>query len=384
MGENQGAMEMNRREFLVGAGAATLAAAAVRGGAAPMTQRVLIGSNGPEGILAFDWDAEKAALNSAGVAAKLANVDWILLSKQRDVLFAASEVDSFNGKPTGEVASFRMAGGTLTPISARNSAASGTCHIALDHTGSVLLSADYGGGAAASFRVAVSGALSEAVWSEHYTGHGPIADRQEAAHAHFCSFSPDNRFAYINDLGSDAIRIYRLDAKTARLTPVGTYRAKPGAGPRTLHFHPNGKTAYSVNELDSTVDVLEWHKADGSLTLKTRIELLPAESPKGKSRACDTAITRDGRNVYFANRGDDFLYAFSADVGTGELTPIGRTQTGGKTPRNFVLDPTERWMLVANQDSNRVSVFARDQKTGALASEGRDFDCPAPMCVLFV
>jgi 6-phosphogluconolactonase len=291
------------------------------------------------------------------------------------------EVESFNDKPTGEVASFRVQNGELHPLSAQNSAGKGTCYVALDHTAGMLLSADYGGGSAASFLIR-DGALSPAVWTEHFTGHGPVADRQEAAHAHFASFAPDNRFAYINDLGSDCIHIFSVNVTTAMLTPAGTYHARAGAGCRTLHFHPNGRTAYCVNELDSTVDVLHWNKSDGNLTLVTRIDLLP-EGEHGLSRACDTVITKDGRFVYFANRDVDFIYAMHADAQTGALKPIVRSSCGGKIPRNFVLDPTERWMLVANQDSNWVSVFARDPQTGKLAEKGKNFNVPAPMCILF-
>jgi 6-phosphogluconolactonase len=374
--------KLNRRHFLVTASAATLAAAASSCIAATRTQRVFVGSGTPDGILAFDWNPSTADLTPAGVAAKIANVDWITFSPGREFLYAAAEVDSFNGKPTGEVASFTVKSGELHPLSAQNSASPGTCHVALDHTGRVLLSADYGGGSAASFHVS-DGNLSPLVWTEHYTVHGPNKDRQQSAHAHFASFSPDNRFAYINDLGGDCIHIYKFNASTAMLAPAGTYHAKPGAGCRTLHFHPNGKTAYCVNELDSTVDVLHWSRADGSLTFVSRVELLP-EGYHGPTRGCDTVITKDGRFVYFANRNNDFLYSFHADQKTGALTPIGRSNCGGKIPRNFVLDPTERWMLVANQDSNNVSVFARNPETGVLAEQGKSVAAAAPMCILFL
>jgi len=217
----------------------------------------------------------------------------------------------------------------------------------------------------------------------HYTGHGPNTDRQHSSHAHFASFSPDNRFAYINDLGADCIHIYSLNSDTAVLAAAGAYRSQPGAGPRTLHFHPNDHTAYVVNELNSTVDVVEWSKTDGSLAFVSRIALLP-EGYQGLTRACDTVITRDGSFVYFANRDNDFLYSFSANPKTGALTPIGRTSCGGKIPRNFTLDPTERWMLVANQESSLVSVFARNPADGTLASAGKSLKVPTPMCILFV
>jgi 6-phosphogluconolactonase len=371
----------SRREFLMTATAATFASASTTF-AAQGTQRVFVASGKPEGILAYDWNPASGELAAAGVAGDVANVDWICFSPDRKYLYAACEVDQFNGKPTGEVASFRVIDGGLQPLSAQNSASAGTCHVALDQTGRVLLSADYGGGSAASFLV-TDGKLSPVVWSEHYTGHGPNKDRQESAHAHFASFSPDNHYAYINDLGGDLIHIYTFDSKTAQLARAGEYKAQPGAGPRTLHFHPNGHTAYSVNELISTVDVLEWRKIDGSLALKSRIEMLPKDY-HGDTRACDTVITRDGRFVYFANRDKDFLFACKADPVTGALTPMERSNCGGKIPRNFTLDPTERWMLVANQDSNLLSVFRRDPGTGKLAEEGRSVAAPAPMCILFV
>jgi 6-phosphogluconolactonase len=377
--------KLSRRDFLMTASAAALAGAALPSFAAPApgsgAQRVFVGSGTPDGILAFDWHSATGELTPAGVAAKISTVDWITFSPGREFMYAAAEVDSFNGKPTGEVASFSVSGGKLAPLSAQNSASPGTCHVALDQTGRVLLSADYGGGSAASFLV-TGGKLSPPVWTEHYTVHGPNKDRQQSAHAHFASFSPDNRFAYINDLGGDMIHIYKLNDATAELTGAGAYHARPGAGCRTLHFHPNGHTAYCMNELDSTVDVLEWHRADGSLTLVNTIHLL-AEGYTGPTRGCDTVITKNGRFVYFANRDNDFLYSFHCDPKTGALTPMKRSNCGGKIPRNFVLDPTERWMLVANQDSNNISVFARDPETGVLAEQGKSFAVQAPMCILF-
>jgi 6-phosphogluconolactonase len=377
--------ELNRRTFLKTAAAATVATAAPALAkqltAAHRHQRVFVASGSKDGILAYNWDPASGELTPDGVAAQIPSVSWITYSSAHEFLFAAAEADSFNGKPTGEVASFRVLRGALQPLSAQNSAGAGTCHVALDHTGRVLLSADYTGGSAASFLVK-DGKLSPAVWSEHYTAHGPNADRQQSAHAHFACVSLDNRFAYINDLGGDCIHIYSLNATTGVLTPAGSYQARPGAGPRTLHFHSNFNTAYSVNELDSTVDVLKWERADGSLTLVKRIELLP-EGYQGPTRACDTVITRNGRFVYFANRDNNFLMAFHANPTTGELTPIERTPCGGKTPRNFVLDPTESWMLVANQDSNLISVFRRNPLTGELATEGKSFPAVAPMRIVF-
>ncbi len=385
-----GMNQSTRREFLVTASAASIATAIApefAAGSAPQAriakrQRVFVGSLSKEnGILAYDWDPATAVLTQAGVAAQTPLVAWLAFSHGHEYMYSASELWEFEGKLTGEVASYRVVNGELQVLSARNSAGKGTCHVAVDPTGQMLIAADYAGGSAASFRIE-NGHLSEAVWTAHYTDHGPDLARQKTAHAHFSSFSPDNRFAYINDLGGDRIHIYKTHPATAQLMPAGVYRGGPGWGPRTLHFHPNGHTAYCMYEIVSRVDVLEWHKADGGLTRVTTIDLLPA-SYHGPTRGCDTVISSDGLFVYFANRDDNFLYAFQCDWKTGTLTPMRRSSCGGKTPRNFVLDPTGHWMLVANQDSNLLSVFARNPETGELADEGRSYPAEKPMRILF-
>lgn len=397
MGENQTDMKMRstgtrtRREFLLAAGAWCAGAMAAQTqvmkhanerGKREMKQRVFVASGAKDGILAFDWDAGRGELEAAGHAAELEIVDWLALSRDKKYLYAACEVESFLGRATGMLASFAVEDGKLKPLSERNSASKGTCHCAVDATGSVLLAADYGGGSAASFAIK-DGVLSEVVWSEHYTGTGPNKERQEAAHAHFAGFSPDNRFAYVNDLGGDAIHIYSVDTATARLMKAGEYKSAPGAGPRTLRFHPNGRVAYSVNELDATIDVLAWSKSDGGLKLIERHRILP-EGSADLSWACDTAITRDGRFVYVAHRGDDFVLSMRADAETGRLTEMERTPAGGKIPRSIVLDPTERWLLLANQKSDYVTVFARDAETGLVAKTGKNFAVTEPMSVVFV
>jgi 6-phosphogluconolactonase len=397
IGDNHLAMEtrktrtLDRRIFLKGLAATAFAASqSLTGRAAPAidSRRILVGSDTNDGILAFAWDPATGTLTPQGIAAKIPQSTWIELSPDRKFLYVACELDEFQGKPTGAVGSFAVADGKLTPISLVPSMGKGTCHLTTDHTGNVVICANYSGGSAASF-VSASGKLGEAAWNEHYTGTGPMSSRQEAAHAHFASVSPDNRFVYINDLGGDKIHIYKLDSGTGKLSPAGAYTAQPGDGPRTLHFHRNGKVAYCMNELNSTVSVLAWSKASGGLQSIQRVELLPAEKPAPgvTNTGCDTVLTRDGRFAYFANRGQDFLMSFHIDPATGKLTPSAkntRIPSGGKTPRNFTLDPTERWMLVANQNSSNLSVFARNPATGELASEGKNYPAATPMCIVFV
>jgi 6-phosphogluconolactonase len=382
-----------RRSFLKASAALSLAAAsgaATELLAAPSlaSTRILVGSGTPNGILSFAWNSATGSLTPEGIAAPISHSTWLGLSPDKRFLYVACELEEFEGQPTGSVASFHLSGGKLTPISNVPSHGRGTCHLTTDHTGHVVICANYSGGSAASF-VSTDGKLSDA-WSEHYTGSGPVTDRQEAAHAHFACVTPGNRFVTINDLGADKIHIYRLDAANGKLTPAGAFEARPGAGPRTLHFHPNGKVAYCVNELNSSVSVLDWNSADGSFNPIQTVNLLPEGDPQKHheitNTGCDAVLTRDGKFAYFANRGDDFLMGFRIDP-AGTLTPISdnpRTSCGGKTPRNFTLDPTERWMLVANQGSSNLSVFARDPKTGILSNDGKNTPAATPMCIVFV
>jgi 6-phosphogluconolactonase len=383
-------------------------------------RHILVGSGTPNGILSFAWHEFSGELiPDRSLAASFSHSTWLHRTPDR-YLYVASELDEFQGQPTGAVGSFKVSGMglaplRLAPLSLVAAHGAGTCHLTTDRTGKVVICANYAGGSAASF-LPKDGVLGEAVWSEHYKGYpggGPVPDRQEAAHAHFVSLSPDNRFVYINDLGSDKIHIYKLNTETGILTPAGTYNARPGDGPRTLHFLsytystaksgnanipdedpkplPDGPVAYCVNELNSTVDVLAWNKTDGSLRSIQKVSLNPrATAPDGTkftNTACDAVLTGDGRHAYFANRGEDFLLAFDIDPRSGTLSPLAgtpRTSCGGKTPRNFTLDPNERFMLVANQNSSNLSVFARDPKTGQLSNEGKNYPAATPMCIVFV
>ncbi|HTJ31571.1 MAG TPA: lactonase family protein [Acidobacteriaceae bacterium] len=394
-------VSMNRRSLLK-AGTATVAAGMMPGlgwsAAMNGPRRILVGSGGPQdGILSFGWDAKTGVLTPEGIAADVSHSTWLGLSPDKKYLYVACELEKFEGKPTGAVASFALSGGPgkLTKISQVASLGRGTCHLAIDRTGKVVICANYSGGSAASFLVS-DGRLEVAAWDEQYHGGGhehlgPNKNRQESAHAHFITFSPDNRFVYVNDLGQDRIHIYKLDAATAKLTPAGEWKSDAGAGPRTLHFAiggaMTGKVAYCMNELACTVDVLEQNAADGSLKTVQQVELLPPNPPAGVvNSACDAVLTKDGRFAYFANRGDDFLMGFHID-GKGRLKALEglpRTETGGKVPRNFTLDPTERWMLVANQVSSNLTVFARDAKTGRLAEQGKNYEAATPMCIVFV
>jgi 6-phosphogluconolactonase len=348
-------------------------------------------NTGSKGIYRFQFDSSTGELKPQGLAAEAPSPSFLALSPDKQFLFAVHEIDTYQGQKSGAVSSYALdkTTGKLVLINTVASGGSGPCHVNTDRTGRVLLVANYTGGSAASFQIDWNGRLSKAVSEFRYesTGAGPgqDKDRQATAHAHHATTSPDNRFAYINDLGLDRIHIYRLNAATAKLTPniPAEWVAAPGSGPRVLRFHPNGQWAYCVNELSSTIDLLAWHPRTGELILVQKTELLPKDF-KGISTAAEIIFDKKGQYAYASNRGDNFLAGFNIDGSNGKLSSLRRTPCGGKTPRHIALDPTEKWILVANQDSNLVAVFSRDPKSGQLQTSGPTFAVPSPECLLFV
>lgn len=339
-----------------------------------------------KGIYAYSFDSNTGELTEKGLAVEAENPTFLALRPNGKTLFAANELDEYEGKKSGGVSSFAIdrKSAKLTKINEVSSGGPGTCHVSVDHTGRCAFAANYGGGSAASFAVDQEGRLSEAVSFFQYSGHGP-KPQQAGSRGHRVTVSPDNRFLFVNDLGLDEIHVYRLNAATAKLTAHDppAWKALPGSGPRALRFHPNGRWAYCVNEVGSSVNVLGWDARKGIFTTLQLISTVP-EGHQEPSAPSEVVVDRAGRFVYVANRLDDFMVSFSISPKDGELTLMERTSCGGKTPRHIALDPTERWLLVANQVTDHIAVFARDSKTGKLAHEGKSFPISRPQCILFL
>jgi 6-phosphogluconolactonase len=340
-----------------------------------------------KGIYAYRWPAEKGEIELIGLAAETENPTFLALSPDAKFLYAANEVASFQSQKGGGVSSFVVdaKAGKLTAINAVSAKGPGTCHVEVDKTGRAVFCANYDGGSAASFHVKPDGGLTEAVSFFQYGGHGPKPD-QDMAHAHRATVTPDNRRLLINDLGLDCIHIYDLDAATAKLTPhqPSEWKSEPGSGPRALRFHPNGEWAYCVLELSSELAALLWDAKAGSLTTLQTVSLIPEGYTGKEPHASEIVLDHAGHFAYAADRFDDVLVSFRVDPGTGKLTKLGSSKYGGKTPRHIALDPTEQWMLVANQDSDNISVVKRDAKTGLLAESGKVFSIEKPQCLVFV
>jgi 6-phosphogluconolactonase len=339
-----------------------------------------------QGIYAYRWDADSGTMAPLGLVAKTVNPSFLAVSPNRRQLYAVNQVDRYRGAKSGSVSSFAVdaVSGKLKLINVASSGGASPCKITVDFEGKAAFAANFDGGSIASFRVLRGGALSDPVSRFQYSGHGADPVTQAGPHAHCTTVSPDNRYLLINDLGLDRVSVYRVNPDTARLTPdlPAFYQAPPGSGPRSLAFHPSGRWAYSLNEMASTLDALAWDSELGSLTRFQNISTLP-EGFTGVNTAATVAVDSAGRFLYASNRGDNSVAVFAISDHDGTLKAVQHVNCGGKTPRHFALDPGNQWLMVANQNSSNVVVFARDARSGFLTPTGNQYPLSFPVCLVF-
>jgi 6-phosphogluconolactonase len=339
-----------------------------------------------KGIYVSRYDAKTGKLGPATLAAEIVRPSFLALHPNGRFLYSVSELGN-NGEAKGSVTSYAIdfQNGSLKALNTVSSGGGGACHLVVDKTGKMLMVANYGTGSAASFPVNADGSLGAMTSLMQHSGSSVNPQRQRGPHAHAVVLSADNRFLFVPDLGLDQIRIYKIDPAKASLTPNTPEFAtvKPGTGPRHFAFHPNGKFAYALGEMGSSVTVFSYDSAAGSLTELQNISTLPADF-KGVDNSAEIEVDHAGRFLYASNRGHDSITVFAIDPKKGTLTTVQNVSTEGKTPRNFNIDPTGHFLLAANENSNNVVVFKVDQKTGHLTSTGEKIDVTEPVCVLYV
>ena len=378
-----------RRDFLSTSAMGIVGLAAHGGGRGVEQRLAYVGTyttdGRSDGIYRLFLNGETGALRLDGVAAKSANPSYLALHPNGRVLYAVNELSEFRGEATGAVSAFAVArgSGALTLLNQQPSHGKAPCYVSVDHTGRVVLVANYGGGSLTTMPVRQDGGLDTAKTVIRHDGRGADPVRQTAPHAHCVLPDPSNRYVLAADLGIDAVLTYRLDERTASITVVTPGTAtKPGAGPRHLTFHPNGRFAYLVNELDSTLSVFAYDGERGALE---EVQVTAA-SPGGTvadNHPADVHVAASGRHLYASNRGDDTIAVFVIDPASGQVTPVQQIPSGGRSPRNFTLDPTGRFLIAANQRSDGIVSFRVDGESGRLAPTGSSVELAAPVCVKF-
>jgi 6-phosphogluconolactonase len=339
-----------------------------------------------KGIYRFDMDPETGKLTNRVLAAETKNPSFLAIHPNRQFLYAVGEVNDVAGKKGGGVSAFAIDAktGDLKALNQQSSVGEGPCHLVVDKEGKCVLAANYSGGSAVVLPIKKDGSLGEQTSFHQHKGHSVNKERQEAPHAHSINLDPANRFAFVADLGLDAVLIYRFNKDcTLWANEPPSAAVSPGAGPRHFAFHPSGKFAYVINELHNTITGFRYDAEKGTLTKTQTITTLPKDF-SGTSYTAEVVVHPTGKFVYGSNRGHNSIAIFTVNPENGELTAAGHQAEGIKTPRNFNIDPSGKFCLVANQDGNSIVVFAIDQKTGALKSTGITAEVPFPVCLKFL
>ncbi len=352
--------------------------------------RVYVGTytrKGSEGIYTFELNPQTGKTTPPRLAAKLVNPSFVAISPSGKFLYSVNEVSDFpgaNGKKAGGVSSFAMnaKSGTLTKLNSQISGGAGPCHLSVDQTGKCVIVANYGGGSVASLPVKENGELEPAASFIQHEGSSINPRRQEGPHAHSANVDAGNNFVVVADLGLDKLMVYKLDAKKGTLTPSDPpyVSSNPGAGPRHFSFHPNGKFAYVCNEMQSSVTAYDYDAKQGVLTSLVTLSTLPEDYEDQGNSTAEALVHPSGNFLYVSNRVHDSIAMYKIKD-NGTIKHIGNESTQGKIPRNFGIDPTGKYLLASNQDSNTIVVFAIDQSSGKLNSTGTVIEVPTPVCV---
>lgn len=331
----------------------------------PPTPYVYVSGYSPQ-IARFRLDPQTGALTALGTTPAAGDPSFLAVDPARRHLYAVdesgSQVQAFAIDPTS---------GALTHIGTdRGSGGTGPAHLAVDGSGAWLLVANYGDGRVAVLPIAGDGSLG--------APGAPLTDCSQKAHE--IVLDGANQHAYVPCLADDVIGQYAFSAADGNLSASTPATVKAGTGPRHLALAPSGAFAYEIGEIDSTLGVYAVDAA-GRLTELQRVSTLPAGF-MGSSTGAEVQVHPSGTLVYGSNRildGDGDLVIFAAG-GDGKLTLVGHQATG-KTPRHFSLDPTGRWLLVADQGSDDVRVFSVDAASGKLTAAGAPVSVPAPSFV---
>jgi len=336
-----------------------------------------------KGIYRLRLDPDTGKLSAPELAAEVENPSFLTIHPERRTLYAVSETRGTPDEPGGRLTAFSIDDrGGLMRLNDQSTGAAGPVFVSVAKDATTAVVANYSG-SVASFPISADGRLKPAASVIKHEGSSVDPKRQQGPHAHSVNIDPSDRFALVADLGLDRVLVYAIDHARGAIERRGPGASvTPGSGPRHLAFHPNGRFAYLINELSSTVTVFTWDASTGALKEVQTLSALPAGF-SGTSYTAEIQVHPSGRFVYGSNRGHNSIAIFSVDQETGRLTLVGHEPTGGDWPRHFGIDPTGRILIAANQRSNSLVVFRIDAKTGRLAATGSTVEVASPVCVKF-
>ena len=341
-------------------------------------------SGGSKGIYVYHYNSKTGKTDWVSNTDSSANPSFLTIAPNGKFVYAVNEVSR---KQAGLISAYAFdpSTGKLKFINQTSSGSENPCHISISKNGKWLLTANYSGGSLAALPVNIDGSI--AAFTQHivHEGKGTNPARQERAHVHSVFLSPDEKYLLTPDLGTDKVNIYQFNqhAKQPLTAAAQPFIAiEPGSGPRHLDFSPNGKYVYVTEEMSGMVSVHRYK--NGTTQFVQRIATHPSDY-QGQPGNADIHISADGKFLYASNRGkENNIAIFSVDASTGKLAALGYESTRGEGPRNFTIDPSGNFLLVANQLTSNVEIFHRDAKTGLLKHTGNSLKIPNPVCLKFL
>jgi 6-phosphogluconolactonase len=338
-----------------------------------------------EGILTYERDPDSGRLRLLHAIAER-DPSFLAFDPSRRLLFAVNELRLAQHEGHGTVASFAVDGatGALALLSRRSTEGGEPCHVTTDPTGTVVLVANHEDGSVSVFPLSPDGQIGPLSDLVRHEGSGP-APSQKGPHAHFVTFDPTGQRILVADKGIDKVMLYRLDRGAGpKLVPDSQpfFRLHPGAAPRHIAFHPNGRFVYINGEADLTVTAFSYDAAAGTFRELHNLSTLPGGARAERQSTAQILVHPNGRFLYVSNRGHNSIAIFAIDQETGRLTALGHEPTQGQTPRNFVIDASGAFLYVANQNSDTIAHFRIDEETGRLTPTGDMTPVAAPVCLL--
>ncbi len=334
-----------------------------------------------KGIYHTVLDTASGNLTKPELAFEICKPSFLAIHPTKKYLYSITEGDP------GIITALRIDDVTkkLSFMNRVSSGGRGPCHLTVSADGNRLFVANYVSGSAASIPINSDGTLGEPVQSIQHSGCGPNMERQEGSHVHSMNLSPDQRFAYVADLGIDKVVIYPLDPETGAMIEDKSFcfDGRPGSGPRHLAFHTSGRFVYLINELDNTVTTLQYEEKSGKLSEIQTISTLP-DGIFCKTKTAEVKVHPSGRFLYGSNRGDDSIVIYKIDQDSGVLTLAGFMHAGIDEPRHFNIDPSGDFCIVGNQDTNTIALFKVSQDSGLLSPTGITHSVGQPICILMV
>ncbi|CAM3428327.1 MULTISPECIES: lactonase family protein [Saccharibacillus] len=327
------------------------------------------------GVYTYEFDETTGELRLLDQTSGLKNPTFLNVDVEHSHIYAIGEVETDSGK-AGEVMMIHFdPNGTLTRFNRTITTPNTTCHVQRDSDNRFLVVSSYHGGMAGLVSLKENGHVGELL---DVQTHEPIDGA--APHVHSAFFSPDEKFLLVQDLGLDLIRTYAIDREAGKLVAQGDTKAAQGAGPRHLTFHPGGRFAFVINELNSTIASYRYDADSGSLSEIEVVPTLPSDY-SGENGCSEIAVSADGRFVYGANRGHDSIVVYAFDEAGEKLTLVQHISTEGGHPRHFALTTSGSHLLAANRDANNIAVFTVDKESGRLAFTGHTVSVSKPVCV---